>query len=75
MFFYKSLWLIVVAFPLWRTGTLAGSRAEEMTKVFMWVPIVMLVVPWRYFIRRYVLRDPVAATTNTPVTQPEAQRS
>ena len=29
MIFYKSLWLIVVAYPLWRAGALAGSPAEE----------------------------------------------
>ena len=25
MIFYKSLWLLVVAYPLWRAGTLAGT--------------------------------------------------
>ena len=31
MIAYKLLWLLVVAYPLWRAGTLAGSPAEEMT--------------------------------------------
>ena len=29
MIFYKSLWLIIVAYPLWREGELAGSPAAE----------------------------------------------
>lgn len=55
MIFYKSLWLIIVAYPLWREGTLAGSPAEEMTKAFMGVPLAMIAVPWIYFFKNYVL--------------------
>ncbi len=33
MIFYKTLWLIVVAYPLWITNQLAGSDAEEMASV------------------------------------------
>jgi hypothetical protein len=32
--FYKLLWLILVAYPLWSKGTLAGSPAEEITSQF-----------------------------------------
>ena len=53
--FYKSLWLIVVAYPLWRTGALAGSPAEGMTYVFLWVPLAIVAVPWTYAFRTYVL--------------------
>lgn len=45
---YKSLWLIVVAFPLWRAGTMAGNPAEEMAGVFMWIPVLFPVIPWGY---------------------------
>lgn len=55
MIFYKSLWLIVVAYPLWRDGALAGSSAEAMTRVFIWVPLPILAVPWTYVLRNYVL--------------------
>jgi len=34
--FYKVLWLIVVAYPLWSTGALAGSAAEGTTAAFLW---------------------------------------
>ena len=52
---YKSIWLVVVAWPMWRAGTLIGSPAEEMARVFVWVPVAFLVVPWGYFFREYVL--------------------
>ena len=34
MVFYKGLWLIVVAYPLWKSNTLKGSEAEELTNIF-----------------------------------------
>ncbi|MBP6004509.1 MAG: hypothetical protein KA746_13835 [Pyrinomonadaceae bacterium] len=55
MVFYKTLWLIVVAFPLWRSGTLAGSAAAEMTSAFIGVPAAMIAVPWIYFFKNFVL--------------------
>jgi hypothetical protein len=30
--FYKVLWLIIVAYPLWTAGTLAGSSAEAQPR-------------------------------------------
>ncbi|MDB6163144.1 MAG: hypothetical protein JWL98_576 [Xanthomonadaceae bacterium] len=54
MLFYKSLWLIIVAYPLWSTGQLAGSSADEMAHVFMWVPLPALLVPWGYVARTYL---------------------
>ena len=53
--FYKSLWLLLVAYPLWRAGTLAGSRAEGETYVFLPVVIVILIIPWGYVFRTYVV--------------------
>ena len=53
--FYKSLWLILVAYPLWRAGTLAGSPAEQETYVFLPVVIVILIIPWGYVLRNYVI--------------------
>ncbi|MGK2960965.1 MAG: hypothetical protein ACSLFK_02325 [Gemmatimonadaceae bacterium] len=57
MIFYKSLWLIVVAYPMWRAGTLAGSPAEEMARVFMWIPLPIVAVPWAYVFRNFVMRS------------------
>jgi len=55
MIFYKWLWVIVVAYPLWRAGALAGSPAEEMARIFFWAPVVGIFVPWKYFLRNYVM--------------------
>ena len=57
MIFYKALWVAVVAFPLWRAGALAGSRAEEMAHIFLWAPVVGIFVPWIYVFKNYVLRS------------------
>jgi hypothetical protein len=51
---YKSVWLIIVAYPLWSTNTLAGSPAEEMTKAFLWVILPIIAMPWRYFFNKYI---------------------
>ena len=55
MIFYKTLWVIAVAYPLWRAGTLVGSPPEEMARVFMWAPVISLIVPWVYVFKNYVM--------------------
>jgi hypothetical protein len=52
--FYKVLWLIIVAFPLWKSNQLIGSSAEEMTNAFLWVLLPIIGMPWKYFFRTYV---------------------
>lgn len=54
MILYKTLWLIVVAYPLWITNQLAGSDAEAMAGVFIWVIIPMVGMPWGYVVRTYM---------------------
>ncbi len=56
MIFYKTLWLFVVAYPLWRTGTLEGSPPEAMAHVFIIAPFIALIVPWKYVYRNFILR-------------------
>ena len=51
---YKTLFLVFVSYPLWKAGALAGSPAEPMTQVFLWTPLLMLAVPWKYAYRTYV---------------------
>ena len=51
--FYKSIWLVIVAYPLWSAGRLAGSPAEGMTYAFLWLPLPLLAVPWAYTFRTY----------------------
>jgi hypothetical protein len=52
--FYKIIWLIIVAYPLWSTNRLSGSPAEEMTYAFLWVILPIVAMPWGYFFRTYV---------------------
>ena len=55
MLLYKSLWLIFVAYPLWKNGTLAGSEAEGWAQIFMGIFIPMIFIPWKYIFKTYVL--------------------
>lgn len=55
MIAYKTMWIVFVALPLWRAGTLAASPAAEMAGVFVWAPVVALIVPWGYVWRKLVL--------------------
>ena len=52
--FYKVLWLILVAYPLWSKGTLTGSPAEGITSGFLWVVLPIVVVPWGYAFVTYI---------------------
>jgi hypothetical protein len=56
MIFYKGLWVIVVAYPLWKAGTLAGTPAGEMARVFFLSAVVgLVIVPWVYVFKNFVL--------------------
>jgi hypothetical protein len=52
--FYKVLWLILVAYPLWVNGTLIGSPAEGIMWVFMPVLLAIVAVPWGYAFKTFV---------------------
>ena len=62
MIFYKTLWLCVVAYPLWHAGRLAGSAAEELTWLFIAAPALALAVPWGYVLRHFVMGRRPAST-------------
>jgi hypothetical protein len=58
MFFtvgYKAIWLAFVALPLWQAGTLAGSPAQPVAESFLALPLLVLVIPWGYAWRTYVV--------------------
>ena len=59
--FYKVLWLIIVAYPLWSTGSLAGSAAQATTASFLWVILPIVAVPWGYAFTTYVYGRKAAA--------------
>lgn len=50
---YKSIWLGFVAYPMWTAGTLAGTQTGEIAQSFLALPLLVLVVPWRYVWRTY----------------------
>jgi hypothetical protein len=51
--FYKSIWLVIVAYPLWSTNQLAGSPAEPLTNAFLWLPLPLIATPWPYVFKTY----------------------
>ena len=51
--FYKGLWLLLVAYPLWAKGTLAGSSVEYQAWVFASAAVVIAVMPWGYVADTY----------------------
>ena len=54
--FYKVLWLILVAYPLWSTNQLIGSPAEPRTYTFSWVILPILAMPWKYAFETYIYK-------------------
>src|ERR1700723_3589856 len=44
--FYKVLWLVIVAYPLWSKETLVGSMAQGITSQYLWVILPIVAVPW-----------------------------
>lgn len=68
---YKVTWLLSIAYPLWLKGQLAGSEAEGLTQVFIWVLLPIVAVPWGYAANNYIynskrqsasVRNPIANT-------------
>ena len=65
MFFtigYKAIYMALVAYPLWRAGTLAGTQAGEIAASFLALPLLVAVVPWGYAWRTYFAGAPAGAT-------------
>lgn len=54
--FYKVLWLIIVAYPLWAKGALWGSPAESIASPFFWVILPIVAVPWGYVFVNYIYK-------------------
>lgn len=54
--FYKVMWLLIVAYPLWLKGELAGSAAEDTAAVFLWVALPIVAVPWRHVAMAYICK-------------------
>ncbi len=52
--FYKIVWLVLVAYPLWSAGQLQGSSAEGITHAFLWVLLPIVAVPWGFVWKTYI---------------------
>jgi len=53
---WKAMWLLIVALPAWRSGTMdAGIMATAIDCAL--VVLVPMVIPWGYVMRHYVRRD------------------
>ena len=61
--FYKALWLGIVAYPMYKAGTLTPS-ALQMAKDFSLLPLAIVAVPWGYAFRTFLLPRRVAASAS-----------
>ena len=50
---WKSIWLIVVALPLWTTGQMDEATLETAYNC-LYVLIIPFVIPWRFVFEHYV---------------------
>ncbi len=51
--FYKSVWLLWVAYPLWSAGEMNLSQSGLFRSFAIAIPIDLLVIPWRYVWRHF----------------------
>jgi hypothetical protein len=54
MLFYKTLWLLAYAYPLWAAGRLGSAAPAEMAQVFRGVIFIYPLLPWGYIWRSFV---------------------
>jgi hypothetical protein len=66
---YKSIWLVVVGFPMLSAGTLDG-RAEEMMFSFGLVVLPIVATPWGYVYRTFLRRDRADGRERAPQVEP-----
>ena len=52
--FYKSVWLLAVALPLWSSGQWSSSAVGLFKVMVMGVVADLLVIPWPYVLANYV---------------------
>ena len=50
---WKTIWLAVIALPLWSDSKLTGATADQAGTVFL-VVIVIAVIPWRFVLTRFI---------------------
>jgi hypothetical protein len=65
---YKTVWLLIVALPLWQAGTFEGSAAQPIAESFLAVPLLALFIPWGHVWRAFIVgtRAPIASAPFAP---------
>jgi hypothetical protein len=53
---WKTLWLIIIAAPLWSAGTM-DEATRSVAGAVVWVVIIPFVIPWRYVFEHYVTKS------------------
>ena len=53
---WKALWLAFIGLPLWSAGRLDDANMETFWNVAIGLPLVLVVIPWRYVFDQYVRR-------------------
>ena len=53
---WKLIWLSVVALPLWTSDQMDAATTEVATAA-LWVVIILAVIPWRYVVSQYVMKQ------------------
>lgn len=51
---WKSVWLLAIGLPLWRSGRLDAATGDTWTTCLGSVLVIMLVIPWGHVMRYYV---------------------
>ena len=55
-FVWKSVWLLAIALPLSRAGTLDAANASTLFDCLLGVIVVPIVLPWRYVVANYITK-------------------
>ena len=51
---YKTIWLILVALPLFQDGNLSNDATDGMIFPFILVILPVIFVPWGYVVKKYI---------------------
>ena len=53
---YKSIWLILVAYPLYQAENLSSESTDGMIFPFALVLLPIIAVPWGYVLKTYIIK-------------------
>jgi len=53
---WKAVWLAAIGLPLWSAGRLDPDSAQTFKECAIGLPLVLVVLPWKYLFEHYVRR-------------------